>query len=265
MTRTTIERQNRKIFGARFSEQFQKWKREGEGRTQTSFGKLFDPPASRGSVMKWCNGDNIPSPDRLKRICEIFEVPEDHFDTKNATHDELYKHSSAFMSDLGKELVEYAKEKGLDLELVRVLSKIIDFDNLFPVYAPINDSKITGFFEREYKRSENMDSAPFDDDLHFLQVNQDGRLITFSTIDLIFLKEVQDQIVDFVEYLLYKRKKEMDEEVQSFNDDLTIKGTTPDGGSMILHKALTKEFILEHDRFAKYLTFEKEKDQKEGQ
>lgn len=255
MSRTTIDRQNRTIFGARFSDQFQKWKNEVGGRTQTSFGKLLDPPATRGSVMKWCRGDNIPTPDRIKQICEIFEVPEDYFDTNNATHDELYKHGSAFITDLGKKHVEFAKEEGLDLDLVRVLSKIIDFDELFPVYAPItkkvNNRSIDTMFIPHYERSEKMDSAPIDDDLKFLQVNRDDQIITFSKIDLIYLKEVQDQVVRFVKYLFYDRTKEMEEEVESFNEDLTIIQKTPTQ-LKVGYRALTKEFILEHDRFAKY-------------
>lgn len=223
MSRTKTDRTNRAIFGARFSEQLKKWQSAGENKTQEDFGQLLDPPASRVSVNKWCAGKDIPRPERLKQICEIFGVEEDFFDTTDATHDELYEHSGAFQTKIGKSHVEFAKRINLNLDLVEALSRIVDFNNLFPLYSPIYREVKPGVYDRKvnFKKSASMEKDnDLDKDLQFLQVEQNGKRITFHRCDLAFLKEVQDQIATFTEYLFYRRKKEMSEEVEKFNQDL---------------------------------------------
>lgn len=223
MSRTKTDGTKRAIFGARFSEQLKKWQSAGENRTQEDFGKLIDPPASRISVNKWCAGKDIPRPERLKQICEIFGVEEDYFDITNATHNELYEHSGAFQTKIGKSHVEFAKRINLNLDLVEALSRVVDFNNLFPPYSPIYREVEPGVYDRKvnFKRSAPMEKEnDLDKDLQFLQVEQNGKRITLHRCDLAFLKEVQDQIVTFTEYLFYQRKKEMIEEVEKFNRDL---------------------------------------------
>lgn len=257
MGRTKTDNSKRAIFGAKFKTQFEKWQSEGDGRTQESFGEKIHPPASRQSVMKWCRGVNIPTPDRIKQICGIFGLPEDYFDTGNATHEEKYKYESAFVTQIGRDHVEFAKEEGLNLDLVRVLSTMVDFDNDFPLYSPINHWTIDSAGRKVYDRKVNhMDSAPIDidEDLQFLQFNRDGKRITLHKCDLAYLKEVQDEVVSFVEYLFYKRSKEMEKEVESFNNDLIVSYADSKGNITVEHKAVTEEYIRSHDRFAKYFS-----------
>lgn len=45
------------------------------GETAEKFGNRFDPPANRGLVSGWENGRYLPSPDRLKIIAELGEIP----------------------------------------------------------------------------------------------------------------------------------------------------------------------------------------------
>lgn len=225
MSRTKTDRSKRAIFGVRFSEQLKKWQSVEKSRTQEDFGKLFDPPVSRVSVNRWCRGETIPKPKCLKQICEIFAVEENYFDTTTATHDELYKYSSAFQTALGKKHVEFAKLIGLDLNLIRALSDCVGFDNLFPLYSPIDKKSIEPqTLNMIYERRDLFaDSAPVeevDEGLRFLQVEKSGKRKTFHRCDLVFLKEVQDQIVNYVEFLFYQREKEMKEEVKQFNQDL---------------------------------------------
>lgn len=48
--------------------------RLSRGETMEEFGKLFDPPASKGVVSNWENGYNLPNQERLKRIAELGNV-----------------------------------------------------------------------------------------------------------------------------------------------------------------------------------------------
>ena len=215
MTRPKVGKINRGIFGERFKQKYQEGKNEGKWKSQEDFGQLFDPPASRGSVMKWCNGDNIPTSDRMKRICEIFGVNEDYFDTDNATRDELYRHSSNTITEIGKTNIDFAKEKGLSLDLIDALSGIVDFNSLFPIYLPIPDRSDCII---PNKRSHG-DSAPISEEIQYMQIEREGKTITLHRCDLAYLKEVQDQIIAFVEFLFYQRSREMKKEAYLFNED----------------------------------------------
>ena len=62
------------------------------------------------------------------------------------------------------------------------------------------------------------DSAPIDKELSFLQVKRNDKRITMHEMDLMFLKDVQDKVADFVEVLFYKKQKEMEESIQKAND-----------------------------------------------
>jgi len=225
------------LFSVKFPEDLKTWcveqKRQGKPGTQYAFAKQVGIGQDR--VSDWKTGRGGIPYKYLPKICEVLGVSEDRYYPK--THAERYENSKNCITEIGKKNVDFAVEKGLDLDLVRVLSQIVDFDESFPVYAPINN--IIG---TTVCRSVNVDSAPIDRNLDYLQVEQDGKRITFHIADLTFLKEVQDQIVDYVGYLFYKRKHEMKREVDRFNEDLAKSDYKGDW--------IPEEFILEHDRFA---------------
>ena len=293
MTKTKTNKASRTLFGARFSNELNKWKEKapkGQRRTNTTFAKLVSSTTTRGSVEKWCRGENIPQEDTLKKICKIFGVSEDFFDPENATHDELYQNEANFIKGIGKQHVEFSKLIDLDLDLIRALANRVDFDKQFPLYAPIKYKD--GVCSRNVNYS---DSAHIEDvaaNLRFLQVEREGKRITLHRCDLAFLKEVQDKVVEYMEFLLYQRTKEMEEEVLKDSQDLlevTVDGkpvTDPkerekylkmmseppeavtieeyekkrhersgddDQGENIcvIHKDRSPDFVREHDRFAK--------------
>lgn len=237
MTKTTTNKQSRKLFGARFSDRLDKWKREakdGQRRTNEVFAKMISPKTTRRSVENWCKGDNIPKEDTLKKICKIFGVPEDYFDPENATHDQLYKNSSNFIEGIGKQHVEFSKLIDLDLDLIRALANHVDFDKLFPLYAPIEyktQDPQTGeaVCSRNVNYSDSAHVEDVDKDLRFLQVERDGKRVTLHRCDLAFLKEVQDKVVEYIEFLFYQRTKEIEEEVLKYSQEcleVTIDGET---------------------------------------
>lgn len=260
----TKENLNELFFKSKLLPKLDDWKKkrkaEGKGYSDEAFADTVG--VSRGSVARWKMG-KIPDEVNMKALCKELGVPDDYFQITSV--EDMFQYSQEYItSEVGKKRVEKAKEVGLNLDLVKVLSEIMDFDKLFPAYAPINDFRMKGIFEREFSRSEHMNSAPIDESLKFLQVNQDGRIKTLNDIDIIYLKEVQDQIVDFVEYLFYKRSREMEREVEKFNSDSKIV-KNENGKKQTLIKSISKDYILEHDRFAKYLTFEKDEERKDDE
>lgn len=47
------------------------------GLTSDEFGKLFTPPASKGTISKWENGSYLPNNERLKQIANLGNITVD--------------------------------------------------------------------------------------------------------------------------------------------------------------------------------------------
>lgn len=254
MVRRASDKTKSKIFGARMKKKFLEWqenrRKEGKPFSMKAFGEMLSPRASRGSIENYLKGKQLPGRDRIKQICELLGVDEEYFDLENASHGELYEYSSAFQEDVAQKNLSFAKERGLDVSFVEALSKIVDFDTWFPVYSDIRykreiELKPNGdaTMAIEFYRPDTADPAPIDGSLRFMQVNQDGKITTMHRADMAFLKEVQDQVVRFVEFLFYERSKEMDREIEKCTADLTLDDLDGDGKVKL-------DFILRHDRFA---------------
>lgn len=282
------------LFGAKFSKHFDVGKKEGRWDTMT-FGSFLDPPVTRQTVSKWLNGRSVPSDFYQKQLCKLFKVREDYFNTENSTHEERYQYDSAFITELGKDHVRFANRIDLDLDLVRALSNVIDFNEDLPLYTPIDhavwdDKEGRMIYDRVFDLAES--AKVIDKDLQFLQLDRDGKRIFLSRFDLAFLKEVQEEVINYIQFLFFKRKKEMAAETDQFNLDLVdvlVDGVkvkdqdkhkylsehsqeaevfkTPEDFEKrlealrkqssqspdieIQHRAVTEDFICDHDRFAK--------------
>lgn len=223
MSRTQIPQSTREFFGARFSDLVANWKKaapEGDVRTNEKLAKELY--TTRSTIQKWCSGESIPASGVRSIICNFFKVPENYFDLDTATPEEKYEHVSNYISEIGKSNIEFAKEIGLNISLVRALSTIVDFDDLFPIYSPIvkrSGSLPSGITYDRLPKKKTF-AKNIDKDLEFLKLNRSGDNYIMHKVDLAYLKEVQDQLITFVEYLFHKRYKEMQEEVQIFNQDL---------------------------------------------
>ena len=250
MTKKERKKENAYI-AKRMTEVTDQWKM-ATGMSQEDLAELIGVK-SPNSITDWRRGYSRPSEDNLKKVCDVTGVPIDVF--YPSTHGEKYEYDVDAITEIGKENAAYAEEKGLNLELVRAISNMIDFDSLFPLYSPIvyrGEDPETHF--KIYGRRADFPNSGriIDDELKFIQIERDGKLITFHRCDLAFLKEVQDQVIGFVKFLFYNRREEMEQEVRAFNDDLIIEAALPDGSVKPAQKDPTKDFILAHDRFAQY-------------
>lgn len=246
------------LFPEKFPRQLETWqaqqKEQGKPHSQGEFARQVGVEPYR--VSDWKSGRQGIPHTYIEDICRVLGVSPDVYEPK--THAEKYRYDTEFMqTEIGKSHSEFAKQEGLDLGLIRAISKVVDFNKEFPLFAPFGhwtlDPK-TG--EKYYDRKVNYaDSVPFnktlDEDLRFLQVNRDGKTITMHRADLAYLKEVQDQIVRFVEFLFYERSREMKDETIRFNEDLIVTETDSDGNKVTWKKEPDEEFIREHDRFAR--------------
>ena len=242
------------VWKERFTNAYKKkWK--SLGKSQKEFAEEINKVRTREEngtigtvsgqqVSKWLHG-SVPEFYNLDAICEVLGLEIEYF---SPTREENYRDSTQYITELGKAHTEFSKEIGLDLDFLKGLHNVVDFDSLFPMYSPIiaDHSDIL----TKYKRQLNFaNSAPIDDDLDFLQIHRYGKTLTLHRCDLAYLREVQDQVVEFVGYLFYKRREEMKGEVKEANSRSHFE--TMNGGKAF--RPLHREEFLEIDRLAHYV------------
>lgn len=244
------------MFHVKFPSDLENWKKgqiaQGKKGSQKEFARQVG--VQPYYVTDWKTGRSGIPYTYIDKICEVLGVDPDRYEP--TTHGERYENSKDFITEIGRKNIEFAKDIGLDMTFVDGLTKIVDFNENFPLYAPIKKMTGNALQGYVYSRSTNADSAQIDKELQFLQVEQDGKLKTMHDGDLAFLKEVQDQVADYVMYLFNRRQQEMKREVEQFNADLTPEAFD--------EAWIRPEYILDHDRFAWVFEDIYNPDEKEG-
>lgn len=238
------------LFQSKFPSQLATWKEEQkrQGKKGTNYEFAKQVGVEPYYVTDWKSGRSGTPYKYINRICKVLGVSPNVYEP--TTHDEKYGKSSDYITKVGKANMAFAEQEGLNLELVSGLAGIMDFDELFPVYAPIvelTSDQDTGI--KKYGRMKNADSAPIDERLSFLQIHQNGKTVTMSRADLAFLKEVQDKVVEYVEFLFYQRSKEMKREEEQvidrfakYHNQNTIRKATQDDFDRFREGPRTKVF-----------------------
>lgn len=209
----------------RFSAAYQLiWKEDG--KSQAKFADRINeirtkdgtrPTCTSQQVHKWLTG-TVPSQENIDCILEALNLPKDYF---VPSHSDMYRESSDYITEIGKRRAQKAEEIGLDLNLVKSLSNMVDFGKRFPIYTPIRKGRDPETRKKAYYRPDSADSAQIDKSLEFMQFERDGKTMTMSDADLLFLKDVQDKIGEYVKYLFYERATRMAEIVDDLNRDMT--------------------------------------------
>ena len=239
-----VKKRDYALFPELFPDQLKAWCEEQKARrksgTHYAFAKSVGmDPAYLSGVL---NGSRGVPYKYIDKICDVLGVSPDVYSP--TSHDDQYRLSERTITEVGRDNSGFAEEQGLILDFVKGLSQFVDFDKLFPIFSPINlddpevNEKTGG---KIYSRNlEFAQSAPIDRSLSFLQVNQDDKRITLHVSDLMFLKDVQDQVQTFVEYLFYARSKEMEEEDRRFNEDVKDQDV------------ITEDFYYDHVKYSEY-------------
>lgn len=242
------EDNKRKFFSDRLQTALEEWKSLGNGRTEGVFAKLAG--ISQNSITDYKKCRTYPSEKTLEKIAKTLRKPKSYFVPN--TRAEKYALSPSYITKIGRQHVAYSKKIGLDLDFARALHNIIDYDAKFPLYSDIVCVSSESFSpSTQYIRNPNfMPSAKMDIDenLSFLQMQKDGQTVTMHYCDLGFLKEVQDQVVEYVEYLFYKRQEEMKKEVEEANKKHVVQ---MEGGG-VGYRKLTLRDMLRIDHLLHY-------------
>ena len=229
MKKSEWTEQRDEFFVERFKGFYADWKKKDKQNTQGKFARQICEirnrktgekcPVTNSYVSEWLRGKWFPE-QYIPEIAEVLGVKEEDFYFQ--THDEFYKFSSEYMTKLGRgEISQFCNEIGLDLRFLYIIRELIgsDFDSIFPTWTPLQ--KNPNFMsDRTYTRrpvSVWSESAEMDEDVRVLQyeveVQENGetkrKLIPFTRPDLRFLKDIQTDVLDYIEFLMMKRSKDL--------------------------------------------------------
>lgn len=234
--------QRDEYFQTKFKLYFAKWKEQNPKKnTQSEFArqiceireKKYDEkcPVTNSYVSEWNRGIWFPEL-YLPEIAEVLGVKEEDFMFQSV--DDLYKKSSEYMTKLGHtETVPYCEKIGLDLHFLLAVRRLMGetFDKTFPIWSPIRKTldliTLSGFKRTTQDLST---SADMDDGLNIFQcrihdtddLEPEGRLVTMGRADMDFLRDIQDEVKDYIQYLFFKRSKEQDQEVEQAKNRLIV-------------------------------------------
>lgn len=258
-TKDALEKAKREFFISKFVPKLEDWKRKNKdkGGTDKAFALLIG--VDKNMIPQYKKGDAYPRPETLKKIIQVLGVPEDYFTP--TTKDELFQFSPDYMNDIGEnKILPYCEEVGLDPQFLVVMSHLFgeSLGDQFPFWTPMMVNVPNWFKDRKsvYKRPDPLDfwnsSAEMTSDVKVFQIEvkeKDGsgnkKRLTLTYPDLLFLRDVQDEVRDYVEFLFIKRKKALQSECEEASR--RAQSPTEDGGVSL--RSLKGEELNEIDRY----------------
>lgn len=222
---------------------FEKWQTKTGGTQETLAEKIG--VADRKSISDWLNARSYPTEENMESLCEILNVTENEL--LKFSRQEKYRYDKDFTLEIHEKFQTFCEALGLNHDFLKFVKSAIP-DEEFPVYSPVCYPDL---MDENFERATLMEAFECDTQNEYQRRLSDGKTINLSHADYAFLKEVQDNVCSYIEYLFYKRKKEMEEDVQNINaNNITRKG----GAVFVKHPSANK--MLELDRFRKYATEE---------
>lgn len=260
--------QRNDFFYARFKELFEEWKsKDRKTNSQYKFAKLVCDEWNKNhtekckvtnrNISEWLHEKWFPEK-YIPEIAKVLGVDEKDFFFPS---DDLYSLSSEYMTKLGKgEMSRYCEEVGLDLRFLHIVRDLMgpDFDRSFPTWTPLEMSHNI-FDDKTYRRRPPemwSESAEMDGTVRVLQYTltykEDGetkeKLLPFTREDITFLKELQDDTIEYVEFLLRKHAKRLKRDEDRANEMSRIE----DKKGMVAVRQLSIEDLNQIDHYHDY-------------
>lgn len=208
------------FFGKRLEEYLNEWlaQKDEYGRKRTK--KLFAEKVgcSINMVNRWIRGEVRISWDLLKEVAKVLEKDPEDFYPKSTK--EKYENDPDFVTEHGRDLLDFARFIGLDVSLVRFLSSHISFENEYQPQTWINhivsENGAIDFYWaglNDFWKSANIDPS-----LEYLQLKKGEKKMTLTYMDIFELKRIQDCLIEAATFLMFQRKREMSRRIVELND-----------------------------------------------
>lgn len=243
------------FFVKRFNELYrERWK--DQGKTQQDFADAIraqfpNPdkcPCTFQYVSDWLRGKKYPEI-YLPQIAKVLGVNEEEFTPRN--REERYEFDPEYIEKVLSDKDEYRKKIKLNKAFVCYLRSRPAFSKSFPLYSPLCHKVkfMPDETEDRYVRMGFAGASQVEKEKPLYMVERDGKKIVLNNADLEFLKEVQNKVDEYVEFLFTRRAREMIEEEKTASS-LCVRKI---GENEIAHCHVPLEKLMEIDRFMKYV------------
>ena len=242
--------QRNQYFQDAFSHYLKLWHQENKENTQGKLARIIcqirekkgkKSTVTASYISEWKRGKWFPE-EYLEDIAEAFGIDVEKLTP--STMQEQYRISSDYTTELGRKLLDKAcRSFGLDIAFLDAVRSLFgsEFKDVFPVWTPITLSnsimpnlddliKSEDYVQNAYIRAEKKALAEAADaenniarqiqmqiEIKDKDGNTEYRTVFLSELDLLFIRDVQNNVKDYIEYLFYKREKEMAQEVEKCN------------------------------------------------
>jgi len=252
------------LFYTLFAPALAEWQMK-TGKNQEDLAEMVG--VSSAMISRYKNGRDVPRDDIKESIINAFKkggVELSGFDP--ITWQQRYEYDQKYVDAIGEKLANYCDAIGLNRSFLQFLQATTDMDEGFPLYSPIV-LKYSFFSDAEARRIPHAASAEMSEikEVRFtrdgktvpaevtqnriFQIHRDGKTFTFHVADLCFLKEVQTEAVRYLQYLFFKRRKEMEEE----NKKTMALAKTELAGGGVAYRRVSEEELRRIDRFRQYM------------
>ncbi len=182
--------------------------------------KLFDSDNNSQVIAGYINGKGMYK-GTLEKLCDILDVSEEHLtgqDTKRKI--DRYKSEKDYMREILKSWYVMGENQGINMEFISALRQIVDFDELFPVDGKLVYEHHHESMNNDYyvKRTTNTNVALSSrDDVSVLQLKRNDEIYNMNIFDILFLKDMQDYLIDCAIKYMKDRGNEIQEELTKAN------------------------------------------------
>lgn len=265
------QRTTNEYFGKVFSRLYKEWKSRTPDGNQQMFAELCFLSSNR-SISKYVNGKTIPTDATIDEIIRVFNEA-----GMNVTIEDFIPHTGEDMMLYDPRLLnkmqslnwEFAKEIGLSEGFLDFLFNYTGFndpDEGYPTWSFLQEHLVRSFTtqDKELKYLEGYDVLEYyhfpmlqtcavSDNSEFTVNDKNGKSTITQTIDLRILKDLQDEIVAYIQYFYYKRKKELKaQEIEATKLTNPIDQIDPKEKKINYH-AISRDELLRIDPYTKYL------------
>lgn len=211
---------DKEIVRERFKEFYRNnWEKLGRGYSQESFVaevKKIDPESgfTKSRLSKILNGHSFASVKYLEIFARVLGVELEDF-YPQSVYVEKYSDSPEYQNEVAKYNNRVARECfGLDLSFLYGLKQLIDFDEEFPAFSPLEcitaDPEGGYPFGLKYERVQLVPAAEIDKGRGLFQVSHDGEVFNLSPVDMKYLKTIQNSVVKIVKGLFAEHRQELE-------------------------------------------------------
>ena len=265
---TVRQRTTNTFFGKKFSELIEEWKKMTNGTQEEFAKKAF---SNKNSIGNYKRGQ-IPNDDKIQSLVDVFNEAGMNVSIEDFiphTGEDMMLYDPRLLNKMQSLNWEFAKEIGLSEGFLDFLFNYTGFndpDEGYPTWSFLHEHLVPSFTTQneELKYLEGYDVHEFyhfpmlqtcavSDNAEFTVNDKNGKSTITQTIDLRILKDLQDEVVAFIKFFYYKRKKELKaqetEATKLANPITQIDINKKD----IKYHAISRDELLQIDPYTKYL------------